>query len=65
MDWAVDHGAERLFILSDSSLKPALHIYEKFGFHQIALEDYGYVSGDIAFEYIVPKDKRNTDVNAD
>lgn len=50
MDWAAGHGAERLFLLSNSSLKPALHIYEKYGFHQIQLGDYGYVRGDIAFE---------------
>lgn len=54
MDWAVEHGAKRLFIISNSRLKPALHIYEKFGFREIKLEDYGYVRGDIAFEYIVP-----------
>ena len=53
MDWAVKHGASRLFILSNSKLKAALHIYEKYGFHEIKLEDYEYVRGDIAFEYIV------------
>ena len=55
MDWAVNHGATRLFILSNSKLKPALHIYKKFGFTEIKLDDYEYVRGDIAFEYIVPK----------
>ncbi len=41
-DWIVsnfgfleEHGAERLFILSNSKLKPALHIYEKYGFREI------------------------------
>lgn len=51
MNWALGHGAERLFILSNSKLKPALHIYEKYGFQEIELEDYEYVRGDIAFEY--------------
>ena len=51
MNWALNHGAERLFILSNSKLKPALHIYEKYGFREIKLEDYEYVRGDIAFEY--------------
>ena len=41
----------RLFILSNSKLKPALHIYEKYGFQEIELEDYEYARGDIAFEY--------------
>lgn len=43
----------RLFLLSNSKLKPAIHIYEKFGFREIKLDDYEYVRGDIAFEYIV------------
>lgn len=53
MDWALSHGAERLFILSNSKLKPALHIYEKYGFREIELDNYEYVRGDIAFGYIV------------
>lgn len=51
MQWALNHGAERLFILSNSKLKPALHIYEKYGFKEIKLENYEYIRGDIAFEY--------------
>lgn len=54
MDWAVNNGAKRLFLLSNSKLKAALHIYEKFGFKEIKLKDYEYIRGDIAFEYIVP-----------
>lgn len=53
MDWAQERGAKRLFILSNSKLAPALHIYEKFGFKEIKLDDYEYARGDIAFEYIV------------
>ena len=52
MQWALDHGAHRLFILSNSKLKPALHIYRKFGFREIRLDNYEYVRGNIAFEYI-------------
>lgn len=52
MKWALNHGAERLFILSNKKLKPALHIYRKFGFKEIKLKDYEYVRGNIAFEYI-------------
>ena len=51
MKWALSHGAERLFIISNSKLKPALHIYEKYGFKEIKLENYEYIRGDIAFEY--------------
>lgn len=53
MNWAIRHEANRLFILSNSKLKAALHIYEKFGFREVKLDDYKYVRGDIAFEYIV------------
>lgn len=28
MEWAIDHGAGRLFILSNSKLNVALHIYK-------------------------------------
>ena len=40
MKWALEHGAERLFILSNSRLKAALHIYEKYGFKEIKLDNY-------------------------
>ena len=53
MKWAADHGAGRLFIISNSKLAPALHIYEKFGFQEIKLDDYEYERGDIAFEKIL------------
>ncbi|MDE7157526.1 MAG: GNAT family N-acetyltransferase, partial [Lachnospiraceae bacterium] len=51
MERALHHGADRLFILSNSKLKPALHIYKKYGFKEIKLENYEYIRGDIAFEY--------------
>ena len=53
VQWAIDKGANRLFIISNSKLKPALHIYEEYGFHEIKLDDYEYVRGDIAFERIL------------
>ena len=49
MDHAVRHGARELFLLSNRKLKPALHIYQKYGFHEIKLDDYEYERGDIAF----------------
>lgn len=53
MEYAILNNAKRLFILSSSTLKPALHIYQKYGFKEIKLDDYKYIRGDIAFEYIV------------
>ena len=53
MGWAINHGAKKLFIISNSKLKPALHIYEKYGFNEIKLDNYEYIRGNIAFEKIV------------
>ena len=53
----VDHGAGRLFIISNSKLAPALHIYEKFGFKEIKLDDYEYERGDIAFKKILKAER--------
>ena len=53
MNWAIKNGAKRLFIVTNSTLKPALHIYRKFGFKEIKLDNYGYERGDIAFEYLI------------
>ena len=53
MEYAIANNAKRLFILSNSRLKPALYIYQKYGFKEIKLDNYEYIRGDIAFEYIV------------
>ena len=53
VQWAIKHGAKRLFIVSNSKLKPAIHIYKKFGFKEISLDNYEYIRGDIAFERII------------
>lgn len=53
IQYAIDHGAKRLFMLSNSSLKAAMHMYETHGFHEIKLDDYEYARGNIAFERII------------
>ncbi len=53
MKYAIDHGAKKLFMLSNSRLQAALHIYHKYGFKEIKLKDYEYERGDIAFELTV------------
>lgn len=54
MDYAVNNGAKRLVIISNSILKSALHIYEKFGFKEIPVDKtHNYKRADIQFEYIV------------
>lgn len=58
MEHAVNHGAEKLTLISNHILKPALHIYEKFGFRQVPVDRGGeYERCDVQFEYIVENEK--------
>lgn len=58
MEYAVAHGAKKLTLISNRRLKPALHIYEKYGFKEVPLkkEYWGYERADIEFEYLVPSE---------
>lgn len=58
MDYAISQGAEKISIISNTILKPALHIYKKFGFKEVPLDKkyWGFDRADIQFEYIVPKE---------
>ncbi len=49
MQYAIRQGAEKLTLISNRILKPALHIYEKFGFQEVPLEKayWGYDRADI------------------
>ena len=43
-----------LYMLTNSSLSTAIHIYESHGFQRVFLEDYGgYARGDYALEKYV------------
>ena len=55
MDYAIAHGAKKLTLISNRKLKPALHIYEKFGFREVPLNKvyWGFDRADIEFEYKV------------
>lgn len=55
MDYAIAHGAKKLRLISNRRLKPALHIYEKFGFREVPLQkaEWGYERADIEMEYLV------------
>ncbi len=35
MDYACRHGAKKLVLISCRSLKPAIHLYQKFGFREV------------------------------
>lgn len=54
INYAIEHGAKKLTLISNHILKQALHIYEKFGFQRVAL-DRGdeYERADVQCEYIV------------
>lgn len=61
MDYAIAHGAKKLILISNHILKPALHIYEKFGFRQVKVDRTEYERCDVQYEYIVPVNK--TEIN--
>ena len=44
---AYELGAEEIVLYSHSSLKPAIHLYEKVGFHHEELEKGGYKRADV------------------
>ena len=53
MNYAKEHGAKKLTLISNSRLKPALHIYKKFRFKEVPLNKayWGFERADIEFEY--------------
>lgn len=55
MDYAIAHGAKKLSLISCRALKPAIHIYKKFGFKEVPLnkEFWGAEKADIEMEYVV------------
>lgn len=54
--WAEAHGANRIYILTNSSLSAAIHIYESHGFKRILTDDFGgFARGDYALEKMVER----------
>ncbi|MBP6181000.1 GNAT family N-acetyltransferase [Flavobacterium sp.] len=47
---AEEKGIKKLILYSNRKLLPAIHLYEKFGFVEIALEDGVYERADIKME---------------
>ena len=50
---AEEKGIKKLILYSNRKLLPAIHLYEKFGFVEIALEDGVYERADIKMERII------------
>lgn len=55
IDYAVEHGAKKLCLITISGLKQAIHLYEKFGFKHIPYRKDVWKSekADVEMEYIV------------
>lgn len=51
---AEERNIKRLFLYSNTKLLPAIHLYEKFGFVEIPLEDGVYERADIKMEKLLP-----------
>lgn len=55
MDYAIENGATKLILVSNTMLSPALSIYRKIGFVEVPLspENSVYERADIQLEYTV------------
>ena len=53
--FSIDHarklGAGKLVLFSNTKLKPAIHLYEKFGFREVPLEASAYQRSNIKMEF--------------
>lgn len=56
---AAKRGARRLFLESNTLLKPALHIYRKLGFRELDTYRPAYARGDIQMELELQTETRN------
>ncbi len=56
--YAVEHGAKKLCLITISGLKPAIHLYKKFGFKEIPYrkEIWHSEKADVEMELIVDGD---------
>jgi ribosomal protein S18 acetylase RimI-like enzyme len=50
LDYAKQHKAVRLYLISNTTLKPAIKLYEKLGFKQILGKENDYTRGDYMAE---------------
>lgn len=50
MDYAKEHGAKKLMIVSNTSLSAAMHLYDKFGFKEVPIDHMEYERVNIQLE---------------
>lgn len=55
IEFAKKIQAKKLFLITDSKLQPALHLYEKFGFKEVPYSNTVYERGDIQMELPISK----------
>lgn len=60
MDYSIEHGAKKLCLITISGLKPAIHLYKKFGFTEIPYRKDIWHSekADVEMEYIVKRTEK-------
>lgn len=49
----IEHGAKKIVLYSNQTLKPALHIYKSFGFKEVDVDIDDYERAYFQAEYIV------------
>jgi ribosomal protein S18 acetylase RimI-like enzyme len=50
---AKDRGAEKVILFSNSQLKSAIHLYEKYGFRHVDVSDAPFETADVKMELIL------------
>lgn len=57
MDHSISHGARKLCLITISGLKPAIHLYKKFGFEEVPYrkEVWHSEKADVEMEYVVDR----------
>ena len=50
LEKAKELGAQKVILHSNTALKPAIHLYNKFGFKEVSLGDVEYKRADIKME---------------
>ncbi|MFF2089471.1 GNAT family N-acetyltransferase [Paenibacillus sp. NPDC058174] len=51
--YAKAHSANKIILFTNHKLVPAIHLYEKYGFHQVLLANNKYIEADIKMELIL------------
>src|SRR6188472_3947620 len=53
LDTAKELGARKIFLVSNSQLQTAIHLYENYGFRHVPLVNAHYLSADIMMELML------------